>query len=161
MANNNKSESKDSMPDSWRKKKLIHFALLLWPQSVERRGTWRWKGQGNNIRKLVQWLGENSMKTGLKLLQVLFYPSDNLAQPIFHLHFRTCHQKKKGEETGQWRGMEKIFLFPSPSQKSGGNQMEQTHSQGELGAVSFIKTEFAADFSSTRSEPPFVKQILS
>lgn len=57
--------------------------------------------------------------------------------------------------------MEKIFLFPSPSQKSGGNQMEQTHSQDELGAVPFIKTEFAADFSSTRSEPPFVKQILS
>lgn len=57
--------------------------------------------------------------------------------------------------------MGEIFLFHSLSQKFGGNKEEWTHSQAELGAVCFMKTQFAADFSSASPEPPFVKQILS
>lgn len=105
-----KRESKDRMPDCWRKKLLIHFPLLLWPQSVGRRGVWRWKGQGNNFWKPVQWLEENSMKTDLKLLEVLFYPCDNLTQIIFHLLFRFCYESKEGKQANE-EGWERLFYF--------------------------------------------------
>lgn len=49
----------------------------------------------------------------------------------------------------------------SLSQKFGGNKKERNHSSTELGAVRFMKTQIAADVSSARLEPPFIKQNLS
>lgn len=78
-------------------------------------------------------MGEQQEKRS-EAASVLFYPSDNLTQTIFHLHFSICHQgKKKVEKTGQWKGTEKVFLFHRLSQQFGGNQMEQTRSKVNWG----------------------------
>lgn len=100
------------------------------------------------------------MKTALKLLEVLFYPCDNLTQTIFHLLFSFCYRRKGGEPR-QRTEMGEIFLFHSFSQRFGGNKKEWTHSQAELRAVCFMKTQFAANISSARPDPFFVEQILS
>lgn len=70
----------------------------------------RWKGQGNNFWKPTQWLQENSTKSGLKLLEVLFYPYGNLTQTIVHLLFRCC-SKRKGEKQANEAGRETFFYF--------------------------------------------------
>lgn len=97
------------MPDCWRKK-IINplFSSALASVCWE---VWRWKGQGNNFWKLMHWLQENNMKTGLKLLEVLFYPSDNLTQTIFHLLFRFCY-KRNGGKTEEWERFFYFTVFP-------------------------------------------------
>jgi len=74
--------------------------------------------------------------------------------------FLDSDMKEKGENRPMKRDG-RTLLFHALSQIFHGNKDERTHSQAELGAVHFVKTQFAAVFSSAKPEPHFVKQILS
>lgn len=113
------------------------------------------KGRETISENLCNGYGRTAGKQVWSCFKYCFIPLITSLKPSFSSILASATRKRKGENRPV-KGDGKDF-----SLSLGGNQMELTHSQGEPGAVRFIKTQFAADFSSTRPEPPFVKQILS
>lgn len=95
MVNIKKYESRARMPDFWSKKQLIHFALLLWPQPVGRRGTWEWKGQGTISENLCSGCRRTAWKQVWSFSKYCFIPLITSVKPSFTSILESVTEKKR------------------------------------------------------------------